>query len=85
VTQQNAAMVQQSTATSRSLSHETMELSRLVNQFEIDDNAACRDAVESEETADEVEEPMRRALRETSPHVFPTPSRGPASRLASAR
>ena len=40
VTQQNAAMVQQSTATSRSLSHETTELSRLVDQFEIDDNGA---------------------------------------------
>ena len=61
VTQQNAAMVQQSTATSRSLSHETMELSRLVDQFEIDDNAGRRhDAAKSEETT---EPPMRRALR----------------------
>jgi methyl-accepting chemotaxis protein len=61
VTQQNAAMVQQSTATSRSLSHETMELSRLVDQFEIDGNAARRpNAARSEGTA---EAPMRRALR----------------------
>ena len=86
VTQQNAAMVQQSTATSRSLSHETMELSRLVDQFEIDDNFSRRDdAVESEQTVDEVEDPMRRALRETAPHAFPTPLRGPAAMAASAR
>ena len=44
VTQQNAAMVQQSTATSRSLSHETMELSRLVEQFEIDGGPSDRRA-----------------------------------------
>ena len=86
VTQQNAAMVQQSTATSRSLSHETMELSRLVDQFEIDDNAARRhDAARSEKTADEVEDPMRRALRETAPHAFAAPSRGATGRVASAR
>ena len=87
VTQQNAAMVQQSTATSRSLSHETMELSRLVDQFEVDDNAARRDETaeaEVEKTAEETDEPMRRALRETAPHAFAAPSRGPASRLASA-
>ena len=48
VTQQNAAMVQQSTATSRSLSHETMELSRLVDQFEIDENFGRRDDAEAE-------------------------------------
>jgi hypothetical protein len=79
-------MVQQSTATSRSLSHETMELSRLVDQFEIDDNAARRgDAAEGEETTDAVEDPMRRALRETAPHAFVPPSRGPAARAASAR
>jgi methyl-accepting chemotaxis protein len=88
VTQQNAAMVQQSTATSRSLSHETMELSRLVDQFEVDDNAAGYvDTVEAEveETAAEADEPIRRALRETAPHAFAPPSRSPASRLASAR
>ena len=87
VTQQNAAMVQQSTATSRSLSHETMELSRLVDQFEVDDNFARRDEpveAEVEETAEQADEPMRRALRETAPHAFAAPSRGPAARLASA-
>ncbi len=86
VTQQNAAMVQQSTATSRSLSHETMELSRLVDQFEVDDNAARRDEAaeaEVEETAEEADEPMRHGLRETAPQAFAAPSRGPA-RVASA-
>jgi methyl-accepting chemotaxis protein len=85
VTQQNAAMVQQSTATSRSLSHETMELSRLVDQFEVDDSAVRRsDEADAEETAEEPDEPMRRALREAAPHVFAPPSHGPAARLASA-
>jgi methyl-accepting chemotaxis protein len=87
VTQQNAAMVQQSTATSRSLSHETMELSRLVDQFEIDDGAAGYDdtaETEAEETAAEADDPIRSALRETAPHAFAPPSRGPAARLASA-
>jgi methyl-accepting chemotaxis protein len=86
VTQQNAAMVQQSTATSRSLSHETMELTRLVDQFEIDENFGRGDAAQqNKETGDKVEAPIRRALRETAPHAFPASSRGPASRLASAR
>jgi methyl-accepting chemotaxis protein len=82
VTQQNAAMVQQSTATSRSLSQQTMELSRLVDQFEIDENFSRRDAKETGENADE---PIRRAPRGTAPHAFAPPSRGPAARLASAR
>jgi methyl-accepting chemotaxis protein len=86
VTQQNAAMVQQSTATSRSLSHETMELSRLVDQFEIDDRFGRGDAsaeAEREETGEEADEPIRRALRETAPHAFAAPLRGPAARIAS--
>jgi methyl-accepting chemotaxis protein len=82
VTQQNAAMVQQSTATSRSLSHETMELSRLVDQFEIDDDDEIE--AEVEETAEEGDEPIRRALRESAPHAFVPSSRGPAARLAAA-
>jgi len=85
VTQQNAAMVQQSTATSRSLSHETMELSRLVDQFEIDETLNRRDAyAQTAETGEEAEAPIRRALRETAPHAFAAPSHGPAARLASA-
>ena len=86
VTQQNAAMVQQSTATSRSLSHETMELSRLVDQFEIDENFGRCDAyAQAQETDEEPEEPIRGAARETAPRAFPAPSRGPAAMAASAR
>jgi hypothetical protein len=80
-------MVQQSTATSRSLSHETMELSRLVDQFEVDDSAAQFDEsaeAEVDETAEETDEPMRRAPSQRATHDFAAPSRGPASRLASA-
>jgi methyl-accepting chemotaxis protein len=85
VTQQNAAMVQQSTATSRSLSQQTLELSRLVDQFEIDENSGRGDVyAQTEEAGEEAEEPIRRALRETTPHAFAPPSRGPAARLASA-
>ena len=85
VTQQNAAMVQQSTATSRSLSHETLELSRLVDQFEVDENAVRRsDEAEAEETAEESDESMRRALREAAPHAFAAASHGPAARIAAA-
>ena len=76
VTQQNAAMVQQSTATSRSLSHETMELSRLVDQFEIDDGGARPS--DDDADAEEAAEPIRRALRQAAS------SRGPAARRASA-
>jgi methyl-accepting chemotaxis protein len=85
VTQQNAAMVQQSTETSRSLSHETNELSRLVGQFEIDGEGAHaqddRDFDDAEGTNEAADEPVRRALQKTAPHVFPATSRGPAARL----
>jgi methyl-accepting chemotaxis protein len=39
VTQQNAAMVQESTATSRSLSQETSQLSNLIGQFQVSETA----------------------------------------------
>ena len=80
VTQQNAAMVQQSTATSRSLSQQTMELSQLVDQFEIDDSAFRRNRG-GEEASEEADEPIRRALRKTAPHAFAAPSREPAARV----
>jgi methyl-accepting chemotaxis protein len=90
VTQQNAAMVQQSTATSRSLLHETTELARLVDQFEVDETFDHRGEAEdmdsqSESDAEEPDASMRDALREAAPHVFAAPSRGAAARLASAR
>jgi methyl-accepting chemotaxis protein len=86
VTQQNAAMVQQSTATSRSLSHETSELTRLVGQFEVDDGYAGADQADDEADAapEPAEEPVRRALQKAAPHAFAPPLRGPASRLGAA-
>ena len=56
VTQQNAAMVEESTATSRSLSQETLQLSDLIGQFQIGEA--------SDESA------MRRELRNVAPHAF---------------
>jgi methyl-accepting chemotaxis protein len=82
VTQQNATMVQQSTETSRSLSHETNELSRLVGQFEIGVEGDERGYDEAEGTNEPTEEPVRRALQKAAPHVFPATSRGPAARLS---
>jgi methyl-accepting chemotaxis protein len=82
-TQQNATMVQQSTETSRSLSHETDELSRLVGQFEIgvEGERDHRNDDGPEGTNEAADEPVRRALQKTAPHVFPATSRGPAARL----
>jgi methyl-accepting chemotaxis protein len=76
VTQQNATMVQHSTATSRSLSQETAALSRLVGQFDVGPAA--------ETAAGPADEPVRNALRAAAPHAFEAPSRGPAARVASA-
>ncbi len=39
VTQQNAAMVEESTAAARSLSSETTELTELVSYFKVDESA----------------------------------------------
>ena len=44
VTQQNAAMVEQSTAASRSLAHEANELGRLMGTFKIHAHAGARPA-----------------------------------------
>jgi methyl-accepting chemotaxis protein len=41
VTQQNAAMVEESTAASRALSQETGDLSRLISRFQIGENATA--------------------------------------------
>ncbi|WP_158814573.1 methyl-accepting chemotaxis protein [Methylocapsa sp. S129] len=55
VTQQNAAMVEESTAASRSLTGETAQLSGLVSQFQI---GRARDGS------------MRRELQKAAPHAF---------------
>ncbi len=43
VTQQNAAMVEEATAASQALAHETMELSRLIGQFQVADAGLHQD------------------------------------------
>ena len=67
VTQQNAAMVEESTAASRSLSEETSELSQLVGRFQV--GRASGD------------ETMRRELRKAAPHAF-KPAAKPAAAKA---
>ena len=73
MTQQNASMVGQSTATSRSLSRDTEQLAELITQFRLGDAGD--------------EDPLRRELQKAAPHAFAAPgrarSRGAA--IASAR
>ena len=56
VTQQNAAMVEQSTAAGHSLSQETSKLSQLISQFQVGRSAS--------------EATLRRELKEVAPHAF---------------
>jgi methyl-accepting chemotaxis protein len=69
VTQQNAAMVEQSTAASYALAEETEQLSLLIGQFQVG-------------RAEEDDEQIRRQLREVAPHVFA--SKSPAANGARA-
>jgi methyl-accepting chemotaxis protein len=57
VTQQNAAMVEQSTAASHALAEETEQLSLLIGQFQVG-------------RPDEDSDQIRRQLREVAPHAF---------------
>jgi methyl-accepting chemotaxis protein len=61
VTQKNAAMVEESTAASHSLAHETEQLSSLVGQFRIGE--------QRDNTA------MRKQLQKVAPHAFRQPAR----------
>jgi methyl-accepting chemotaxis protein len=61
VTQQNAAMVEQSTAAGHSLSDETSKLSRLMGQFRVGRAA--------------VEATLRAELAKAAPHAFRTPAK----------
>jgi len=56
VTQQNAAMVEQSTAAGHSLSEESSKLAQLVGQFQVGRSAS--------------EATLRRELKEAAPHAF---------------
>jgi methyl-accepting chemotaxis protein len=63
VTQQNAAMVEESTAAGHSLSEESSKLSQLISQFQVGQPAS--------------EEAMRRELMEAAPHAFRAPDKTP--------
>jgi methyl-accepting chemotaxis protein len=63
-TQQNATMVEESTAASHSLTQETAQLSNLIGEFQVgrtDDNS------------------MRRQLQKAAPHVFRPSAKAPAA------
>ena len=64
VTQQNAAMVEKSTAAGHALSQETSQLCDIVAQFQVDQ--ASDDA-------------MRRQLQKVAPHAFQSPAKAPAA------
>ena len=68
VTQQNAAMVEESTAAGHSLSEETSKLSHLMAQFQVGRAVA--------------EAPLRAELARTAPHAFPTPARATSPAVA---
>ncbi|MGP0059048.1 MAG: hypothetical protein ACLPID_07170, partial [Beijerinckiaceae bacterium] len=64
MTQKNAAMVEESTAATHTLSQETVQLSGLIGQFQL--GGANED------------EAMRRKLQKVAPHaVLPMPKTGP--------
>ena len=71
VTQQNASMVEQSTAASHSLSQETTQLADLVGRFQVGQAGQ--------------EDTLRRELQKAAPHAFRTPSQaGPEARKSVA-
>ena len=61
VTQQNAAMVEQSTAASHSLSQETSQLSGLIGQFQVGRTGNV--------------DPLRYELQKAAPHAFRPPTK----------
>ncbi|MGD0642994.1 MAG: methyl-accepting chemotaxis protein [Roseiarcus sp.] len=63
VTQQNAAMVEQSTAANHSLSNEIDQLFGLIGQFQVDHAGG--------------DDPLRGQLRKAAPHVFREPAKPP--------
>ncbi len=69
VTQQNAAMVEESTAAGHSLSQEASKLSQLIGQFQVGRSAN--------------DEALRRELKQAAPHAFRAADKAP--RAAAAR
>ena len=64
MTQQNAAMVEQSKAATQTLAEETSRLAALVAQFQVERAGS--------------EERLRRELKTAAPHAFRKPARAPA-------
>jgi methyl-accepting chemotaxis protein len=62
VTQQNASMVEESTAASHSLNHETTQLAGLIGRFNVGESAASGG--------------LRRELQKVAPHAFRQPAKG---------
>jgi methyl-accepting chemotaxis protein len=71
VTQQNATMVEESTAASHSLSRQTDELAALIRQFQVGRSGA--------------EASLRTQLQKAAPHAFRQPAKAPAAPRAAAR
>ena len=87
VTQQNAAMVEQSTAASHSLAHEAEELARLVGQFRIGDDAAAETTprrAASSSSAKPVAASRRQIHKGKTNVVVLPPNNGAERRLATA-
>jgi methyl-accepting chemotaxis protein len=64
-TQQNATMVEQSTAAGHSLSRETSQLSALIGQFQVGRASGV--------------DPLRHELQKVAPHAFRQPGKAPAA------
>jgi len=65
VTQENAAMVEESTAAGQALSRETAQLSELIGQFQVGPASG--------------DNSLRRQLQKAAPHAFRQPAKAPAS------
>jgi methyl-accepting chemotaxis protein len=82
-TQQNAAMVEQSTAASHNLAREAAELNALLSQFRMGDDAASKRAP-SQSTPSRVAKASRPAQVSASTQSRPSPARALGRRLAGA-
>ncbi len=84
VTQQNAAMVEQSTAAAHSLSQETEDLARLVGQFKTGTQTGAQATVERLRPAARRPQPEARPTRRPMSALKTTGRGGAAPRLAAA-
>lgn len=77
ITQKNAAMVEESTAASRTLSRDSEQLSSLIGRFQIGQ------AIEGGAAKDN--EAMRQQLRQVATHAFRAPAKGQTARVAARK